>query len=183
MKRLALVLIILGVLSGCATVPPDKVAAIWTEVEAEYPGVKAEMPTIVWTDEDIYLHRDGRDVFCNGAYTRSTNKVYLRKWWADEDTVAHEFRHAHGDMLGEKTGRLVTVKGDRTPDKPAATDTSGHEKLQRITSTAMPPVIEQNQITVSALPPPRGSDYDWTGGAGLYHIIETALPPDVATRR
>jgi hypothetical protein len=179
MKMLALILLLVG-LGGCATVPPDKVAEIWEKVEAEYPGVKVEMPAIVWTDEDIYLQREGREVFCTGVYTHSANKVYLRKWWADEDTVAHEFRHAHGDMLGEKTGRLLLDRENRPTAKHENSYTAGNENINRITATAKQPAMGPPRITVSALHHPLGSN---NGEAGLHRIEVTALPPDVAPER
>lgn len=106
MKKLALVLILLC-MTGCATVSPERVADIWRDVTTEYSNQNVAMPEVIWVDKDIYLSRPDGEVFCKGAYNRVTKKVYLRRWWADEDTVAHEFRHAYGDRQGERYGRMV----------------------------------------------------------------------------
>jgi len=111
MKRLLLtgIPVLMVFMLGCATarVSGERAQVIWNEVNSEYPHKIEYMPKLVWVDEDIYIEKDGGEVFVNGAYSTDNNTIYLREWWADEGTLEHEFRHAHGDTLGEDGGMIV----------------------------------------------------------------------------
>jgi hypothetical protein len=111
MRQLLLLSISLAIAlsAGCATskVADNRVYTIWEQIRAEFPHNRVEMPKVVWVDRNIFIKYDDKETFVHGAYLVSTNTVYLREWWADEKTVEHEFRHAHGDTQGETPGTLL----------------------------------------------------------------------------
>jgi hypothetical protein len=59
------------------------------------------MPRVVWTGSPIYLDKGGERFWAYGAYVKNSDTVLLKKYWADEEVVRHEFMHACGDSLGE----------------------------------------------------------------------------------